>query len=97
MKNYFNTTKENKETVSKYIDINNGQDSKILEIIKNLNKPFSASLIWKRYIHCHVLKACPITSIRRSINTLKTEGYICKTGNKVAGMYGRNEIEYRLI
>ena len=94
---YYNTTKENKEAVKRYTDINNGQDVKVLDIIKNERKPFSASIIWKRYIHKHILNTCPITSIRRSINTLKKSGYITETGNRVLGMYGRDEREYRLI
>ncbi len=94
---YYNTAGENEEDVKKYITINKGQDLKVLDIIKSENKPFSASKIWKAYIHKHVLKATPITSIRRSVNTLKKCGYIELTGNKVQGMYGRSELEYRYI
>lgn len=94
---YHNTTNENKETVKTYRKLNAKQDKRVLDIISNERKPFSASLIWKKYIHLHVTKACPITSIRRSINTLKNYDYIVETGNRVEGMYGRSELEYRLL
>lgn len=94
---YYNTTNENKESVKTYKKINAKQDTKVLDIIKNENKPFSASLIYKKYLHKHVMKACPITSVRRSITTLKKLGYITKTGNRVMGMYKRTELEWRLL
>lgn len=97
METYHNTVGENKETVKTYRKLNAKQDKRVLAIIKNERKPFSASLIWKKYIHLHILNACPITSIRRSINTLENSGYITKTGNKIKGMYKRNEGEYRLL
>ena len=94
--NYFNTTNESKESVKAYKKINAKQDTKVLDIIKTERKPFSASLIYKKYLHKHVMKACPITSVRRSVNTLKNLGYIVETGNRVPGMYGRSELEYRI-
>lgn len=97
METYYNTTGENKKTVKTYRKINAKQDKRVLDIIRNERKPFSASLIWKKYLHKHVMKACPITSVRRSINTLKRLGYILETGNRVEGIYGRSENEYRLL
>ena len=94
---YFNTTNESKENLKKFKKINSKQDTKVLNIIRNINKPFSASLVWKKYIHRFILEPAPITSIRRSINTLKNNGYIVETGNRVIGMYKRNELEYRLL
>ena len=91
---YFNTTHEPENQVKIYTKINNGQDKRILEIIQTLNKPFSASIIWQKYIHMYYEKPTPITSVRRSINTLKNAGKICETGNLVQGMYGRSELEY---
>ena len=93
---YHNTTNESKENVKKYLKINKKQDTKVLNIIRNINKPFSASLVWKKYIHRFILEPAPITSIRRSINTLKNNGYIAETGNRVLGMYKRSELEYRI-
>ena len=94
---YFNTTNESKENVKKFKKINSKQDTRVLSIIRNENKPFSASLIYKKYIHKHLEEPALITSVRRSINTLKRLEYITETGNRVMGMYKRTELEYRLL
>jgi hypothetical protein len=93
---YYNTTNETKETVKKFRKINDGQDTLILGIIIGLKKPFSASLIYKEYPPKYVAISVPLTSIRRSINTLKNLGYIEETGKRVMGLYGRSELQYRL-
>ena len=85
---YYNTTNETPEDEKTFKRINEGQDTKVLEVCRGLNKPFSASLIWKTYIHKYVMGKTPLTSIRRSINTLKNAGYIIETGEKVNGLYG---------
>ena len=94
---YFNTTNETEAKVIEYRKINNGQDKKVLKIIRELNKPFSASQIWIEYEPHYTRVGAPLTSIRRSINTLKNAGYIQETGKRVQGIYGRNELQYKLI
>lgn len=97
---YFNTTNESKENVKKFKKINKKQDTKVLNIIRNINKPFSASLVWKIYLRKHLeKKPILLTSVRRSIDTLKNINipYIVKTGNKVMGIHGKKEFEYRLL
>lgn len=88
---YYNTTsasgKELKKNVSKALS----QTEKIRRIINQLERPFSPASILQVYEARFT--QCPITSIRRSLDTLKKEGYICETGNKVKGLYGRKEIE----
>jgi len=93
---YFNTTNEPENQLKLFTKLNNGQDKRVLELIHTLNKPFSASQIWQKYIHTYFKKSTPITSIRRSVTTLKQAGVIRETGNKVKGIYGRNELEYKL-
>ena len=98
---YFNTTNETPEQVKKFTKINNGQDKIILMIVRNLEKPFSSSLIWKEFISIKgcgniKIKQSPLTSIRRSINTLKNLGYIEETGKRVMGLYGHTELQYKL-
>ena len=39
----------------------------------------------------------PITSIRRALNTLKRQGVIVETGNKVNGLYNRPELELKFV
>ena len=95
MKTYFNTTKEPENQVDLFTKINDGQDQRVLEIVKEM-QTFSASRVWQKYIHVYFKQSTPITSIRRSINTLKKCGLIQETGNRVKGIYGRNEMEYRV-
>lgn len=92
---YFNTTNESKNQIDLFTKINNKQDKKVLAICKDL-KTFSASRVWQEYIHKHVKEQTPITSVRRSINTLKKAGCIRETGNRVMGIYGRNELQYKV-
>ena len=92
---YFNTTHETDNQVDLFSKINSGQDQRVLEIVKEMGA-FSASRVWQKYIHVYFKQSTPITSIRRSINTLKKCGYIQETGNRVKGLYGRNELEYKL-
>ena len=94
---YHNTTNETPEDEKTFTRINKGQDTKVLEVCRGLDKPFSASLIWKQFGgKDYFMNPAPLTSIRRSINTLKNAGYIIETGEKVKGIYGRNEFEYKL-
>ena len=95
MKTYFNTTKETDNQVDLFSKINDGQDHRVLEIVKEM-QVFSASKVWQKYIRVYFKQATPITSIRRSINTLKKCGYVSETGNRVKGLYSRNELEYKI-
>ena len=90
---YYNTTNETPDQVKKFTKINNGQDKKVLQRIMQINKPFGASYI---YLNYDFFESAPLTSIRRSINTLKNLDYIEETGNKTEGMYGRWETQYKL-
>lgn len=89
---YFNTT--NEPDVKDYVRINNKQDTKILAIIREIDKPFGASDVYKKYLHKHVMEGIVLTSVRRSINALKRAGYIEETGKRVQGMFKRSELEY---
>ena len=92
---YYNTTHEPENQVDLFTKLNSGQDQRVLEIVKEMGV-FSASRVWQKYIHVYFKQSTPITSIRRSINTLKKCGYIQETGNRVKGIYGRNEMEYKI-
>ena len=100
---YYNTTKETPDQVKKFTKINNGQDKKVLSIIRKLDKPFSASLVFLEFSkhggRWEIWDNTPITSIRRSITTLKQldNPPIEETGKRVMGLYGRTELQYKLI
>ncbi len=89
---YYNTVGENRQALIHYAESNQKQD-KLVYYVCNILVKFSASQIFKDFPRSET----PITSIRRSLNTLKKKGLIEETGNKVKGLYGRNESEYKLV
>jgi len=89
---YYNTTHETGQQLKIYIDAAKSQDEIVMELATKL-KRFSCSSLFKIY----PLPNTPITSIRRSVNTLKLAGKIAETGRKVMGKYGRKEAEYETL
>lgn len=87
---YFNSIKESGDDLKKYQDKTKTQDEIVLMLCRE-NKTFTASKIFSEF----PTKA-PLTSIRRSINTLLNNCNIVCTGEKTKGIYGRNETEYKL-
>lgn len=85
---YYNTTQESGKELKTYREKAKTQDQRVLQLF-NKGSKLSASLL-------HPAFNCPITSIRRSLNTLEKEGKIEKTGIKITGSYGRKENLYRL-
>ena len=89
---YHNTTKETGKTLQKFTQKAANQDETILQICKAFKRPFSAKDVFNAYPN----NRTPMTSIRRSLNTLHyRENNIEPTGEKVKGMYGRPETQYR--
>lgn len=92
MNTYYNTTAEAKPQADLFCAINSKQNDLVLEIATSLKIPFGASTILNNYPN----NMTPLTSIRRSLNTLEHQGKISKTGEKAKGIYGRNENLYRV-
>ena len=88
---YFNTTKE--ANVKPYIEKNRTQNEIIKGIIQSYKRPFSPKDVYRDY----PIMNTPITSIRRALNTLKKQGVIVETGNKVNGLYNRPELELKFV
>jgi len=86
---YYNTTNTRGNLLKDYKQKAKSQDERILEYFKP-NRKLSASLINR-------LMKCPITSTRRSLNTLENKGIIVKTGFQIMGYYGRPENMYKLV
>ena len=87
---YYNTNNESAENKKVSEKKTMKQDDIILLLFKE-TKTFTPSKIWEQF----PTKA-PLTSVRRSINTLKSNGKIIETGNKPMGIYGKVEREYKL-
>ena len=90
---YHNTTNESGQQLRLYQKAAMNQDTKIIELIKfyRLEKfsPKDINLLYP-------VAGTPITSIRRSINTLTKRGELTKTDEKVPGIYGRPEHVWRV-
>ena len=82
---YYNTTQETE--IKEYLESNMKQDDKIALLFELSSKPMGASDLFK------IMKNTPITSIRRSINTLMNNDVIVEDGRQW-GMYGRKEYTY---
>ena len=92
---YYNTVKETGKTLKENIDKTKTQDQKVKQVIQSaLSEKFTTYEVWENYNDIFRNKA-PYSSIVRSVNTLKNEGFIEETGNKVKGQYGRNVLELK--
>ncbi len=54
-----------------------------------------ASTIWENVFNRD--ENVPITSVRRALNTLATQGHIKKTSEQLPGIYGRLECGWALV
>jgi|13_taG_2_1085334.scaffolds.fasta_scaffold278725_1 CDP-diacylglycerol pyrophosphatase len=89
-KNYFNTTGQNADYVSKRKSKNITQEDIVYDIFKS-NTKLTASQVLDMYP-----KNIPITSIRRAMSNLQYDNKIIKTTDTKLGIYGAPEHYYRL-
>ena len=85
---YHNTTEQTGAPLAKYIGAASNQDDIVAAWFKENGNgtPSQAS---------GCLPNAPLTSVRRSINTLTKDGKLAKTGKQVIGPYGRPECVWR--
>jgi len=88
---YYNTTKETDNLEIKEIRTKK-QDKKIYLLFKE-HKELGSSDVFRLWHD----KKTPITSIRRSFNTLMNKGKIYKTGKKQDSYYNGKEFVYKII
>ena len=90
---YYNTTNESGPQLAAFKQEAQTQDQAIYEVFKSGAKliPFEVqTILSKKGIDW------PVTSIRRSINTLAEEGLIENTGERRLGKYGRNNYVWQI-
>ena len=90
---HYNTTAEIGRQRELFEQLATNQDEKVIDLFKRFNRPLSPSQVFKYYLDSSNV---PITSIRRSINTLTNQGKLIKTQFKIDGMYGRPEYLWKL-
>ncbi len=89
---YYNTTNETNPQLKQNQEKAKTQKDIVLSLFKkNKDRKMSASMI-------HKLTGlnCPLTSIRRAISDLHSEGQITKANIKVSGVYGRAENTWKI-
>ena len=89
---YYNTTKETGETLQEYKKKALTQEQEIFEFFSRYGLPFSASEIEESLFKD---RFTPITSIRRALSNLYSDGKIKQVG-KIKGKYGRSENTYQI-
>lgn len=95
MENYFNTTQLNGEEIKEAKRKATKQDEKILEQFRNNPETiYFASTLWLNLFDTY---NTPLTSIRRSINTLYNKGLIEREEEKAkCPMYDKKVYQYKL-
>ena len=84
---YHNTTKQKGEILENFKAKAQTQDDKILEYFRDRRgAKITPDAIWMSIFDT---TSVPLTSIRRSINSLTNQGKLIKTDVQQQGMYGR--------
>ena len=94
-KHYHNTNGLDRLNAKLQAGKNFNQEDLIYNIFQRSTfKSLTASEVWK---HFKVIKNVPLTSIRRGISNLQTEGYLLKMDKTQTGIYGKPEHHYRIL
>lgn len=81
---YYNTTSLTGLVLKDSVKKAESLDKKVLDFFKaNPNQQFTPPEVWQ-----HIQTEAPLTSVRRSINTMTKDGHLEKTTNKKQGIYG---------
>ena len=89
---YYNTTNLTGTELDDSHEKSQRQEYIVLGIFQR-HKELTASDAWSYYT---ARKRAPLTSIRRSITNLTTDGHLKKTDRQKIGMYGKPEYIYKL-
>ena len=90
---FYNTTNEENPQLDVFCKKADSQDNLITDLfLCDPPRKFTPSEVWQKLIRIgNIDKDTPLTSIRRSINTLTKEGILRKLDEKRIGFYGRPE------
>lgn len=82
---FYNTTHEKGATLDLFSQLAANQDEEVLAMMKYLR------MATPSHVHGRLGGNAPLTSIRRSMNSLTEAGKLRKTTTKAKGPYGRPE------
>ena len=86
-KEYYNTLNESKPVAKVSSDKAKKQKDDIFAIFRHTRRPMTPAEIWDGYGYKN--KNTPLTSIRRAITNLESEGLLEKTDIQKPGIYGK--------
>ena len=86
-KEYYNTLNESKTVVKESKEKAKKQKDHIFAIFRHTLRPMTPAEIWEGYGYKN--SNVPLTSIRRAITNLDSEGLLEKTDIKKPGVYGK--------
>lgn len=92
MGTYFNTTREKGRKLYAYREKARTQEEIIKDIFKMEFDGLTAVDVMRRFPKKHT----PITSIRRALSNLTESGFLIKTDHKKEGLFGRDNVMYKL-
>ncbi len=81
---YYNTNKETGQTLQKSISKAKDQQTEVYNHFKRTGLYYTPCEIWQKF-----MPDTPITSIRRAITNLTSEGLLIKTDHLHMGMYDK--------
>ena len=93
---YHNTLAHEGEQLRQYEAKAMTQDERILKWFRLDDAAWSNGGLTPSYVHENFFSEAPLTSVRRSINTLTKQGKLIKTDEQRVGPYGRPETVWRL-
>ena len=86
-RDYYNTIKESNEDLKKSESKAKKQKDQIFAIFRHTLRPMTPADIWENYGYKD--NNVPLTSIRRAITNLETDGLLKKTNIQKEGVYGK--------
>ena len=86
-KEYYNTLNESKTVVKESKEKAKKQKDQIFAIFRHTLRPMTPAEIWEGYGYKN--DNVPLTSIRRAITNLESEGLLKKTDIQKPGAYGK--------
>jgi predicted ArsR family transcriptional regulator len=90
---YFNTTCQTGEELKKFTTKSKNQAENILEFFKKQKRAMTPYEVW---VNAFDVDSVPITSVRRAMSVLTSNGSLTKTETMKEGMYGRPEYYWKL-
>jgi hypothetical protein len=89
---YYNTTNLQGVELAESVEQTKSQSARIYKIMKR--KGYNMTPVEVHAEYCEMYKPCPITSIRRSLTDMTTDGLLFKSDERALGLYGKDNFKW---